>query len=348
MDFRKRRPCIECGKILSSYKCLWRHKKAFHLNKHPDKGTAGERIDETKIYPLRESQSQSSLSSSSYGESQSSSNESDTEPPSRRSLDRDTEIATYAWRDDGSSIKKNNSFLLPRDVRAIIVGKSGFGKTTLLSYLLLEPDMMDYEKLLVCGKSLHQPEYRVMELGFNRGLSKNQVRTIFKRQDDVMKDGGGIDEVIGNYEGRCKGGVVASFFDDVTMIPDPSEHDTLQRNLLVLDDVMLGPQNKVEAYFTRGRHNNIDVIYITQSYFRLPRQTIRENGNLFMFFLQDRKNLVHIFNDHCAGDGIPFDIFCKFCNDVWRDDKHNFITIDLSRSVNNGKYRRNLTDFWIV
>ena len=142
------------------------------------------------------------------------------------------EVATYAWRDDGSSIKKNHSFLLPRDVRAIIVGKSGFGKTTLLTSLLLEPDMMDYEKLMVCGKSLHQPEYRAMQLGFNKGLSKNQIRKIFKRQDDVMQDGG-PEKVISDVK-ICKGGVDASFFNDVTMIPDPSEEDPLQRNLLVM------------------------------------------------------------------------------------------------------------------
>ena len=155
---------------------------------------------------------------------------------------------------------------------------------------------------------------------------------------------GGIENAIDDYDSICKGGVDASFFDDVTSIPDPTEHDALRRNLLVLDDVMLGPQNKVETYFTRGRHNNVDVVYITQSYFRLPRQTIRENANLFMFFSQDRKNLVHIFNDHCAGDGIPFDTFCEFCNDVWREGKHNFVTIDLSGSVDNGKYRNNLKD----
>ena len=55
--------------------------------------------------------------------------------------------------------------------------------------------MIDYEKLLVCGKSLHQPEYRVLQLGFDKGLSKNQVRTVFRRQEDVMASGG-ADKVI--------------------------------------------------------------------------------------------------------------------------------------------------------
>ena len=140
----------------------------------------------------------------------------------------------------------------------------------------------------------------------------------------------------------------ASFFNDVTSIPDPTEHNATWRNLLVLDDVMLDPQNNVEDYFTRGRHNNVDVIYITQSYFRLPRQTIRENANLFILFSQDKKNLVHIFNDHCAGDEIPFETFCRFCNHVWREGKHNFVTIDLSKSVDEGKYRKNLNDAWLL
>ena len=44
-------------------------------------------------------------------------------------------INKYVWRDKGS--KKNHSFLLPPDIRAIVIEKSGFGKTSLLTYLLL-------------------------------------------------------------------------------------------------------------------------------------------------------------------------------------------------------------------
>ena len=43
---------------------------------------------------------------------------------------------TFVWKID-ESVKKNHWFLLPRDIRGIIVGKSGFGKTTLLNYMLL-------------------------------------------------------------------------------------------------------------------------------------------------------------------------------------------------------------------
>lgn len=250
-------------------------------------------------------------------------------------------IANYAWRDRG--VEKNHNFLLPRNIRAIVVGKSGFGKSTLLNYLLLHPDILDYDTLTVCGRSLHQPEYRIMRCAFSKGLSKNQVNELFRNQKELNDD---PEKFIEDYDGPCKGGIIATFSDDIEEIPDPSGHDPERKNLLVLDDIMIGPQNKSEAYFTRGRHNNVDVFYIAQSYFRLPRQTVRENANLFIFFRQDNTNLIHIYQDHCAVDGIPFEDFKDFCADVWQQ-KHNFVTLDLSRSVVNGKYRKNLNDYWI-
>ena len=84
------------------------------------------------------------------------------------------DIATYSWREDGS-IKKNHCSLLPRNIRAIIVGKSGCGKTTFVTHQLLEPDIIDYTKLMVCESSIHQPEDIVMRTCFDKGLTKNQV-----------------------------------------------------------------------------------------------------------------------------------------------------------------------------
>ena len=87
---------------------------------------------------------------------------------------------------------------------------------------------------------------------------------------------------------------------------------------------MLGPQNKAV---------------------RLPRQTVRENANLFMLYRQDAKNLSHIYRDHAFD--VPFDQFSKFCTDVWSAGKHNFVTIDTTSQPCCGKYRRNLDEYWI-
>ena len=87
-------------------------------------------------------------------------------------VENDAHGSTYEFNNKSvwkinNEVRKNYSFLLLRAIRGIIVGKSGFGKTSLLNYLLLELDMLDYDTLLVCGNSLHQPEYRIMNAAFD-------------------------------------------------------------------------------------------------------------------------------------------------------------------------------------
>ena len=218
-------PCEQCGKLLSSYKCYWRHKKLLHRNSEKTGGGFDDLyqsrfFEKQALQPLGNECQQSSVAKDQYGENFYSADKSrdfasyswcynglpllppptpPTPPPPAsvdrysnnivEAIDNGVDIATYTWRDNGS-IEKNHSTFLPRDVRAIIVGKSGCGKTTLLTYLLLEPNMMDYENLMLCGRSLHQREYRIMQMGFDKGLSKNQIRRIFKKQDHIMKEGG--------------------------------------------------------------------------------------------------------------------------------------------------------------
>ena len=214
------------------------------------------------------------------------------------------------------------------------------------------PKMLDYENLMICGRSLNQPQYQVMQHGFNNKLSKQQIRKIFKHQEgigDIFEDlesGRDVEEFVRQLDHKHEGNIDAAFHDDVTDIPDPNEWDSNNKNLIVFDDIMLGPQSTPEKYYTRGRHTGVDCIYIAQSYFPLPRRTIRENANLFFFFRQDNKNLNHIYQDLCAIDRISYELFRNFCNSVWREDKHNFITIDTTKSVADGKYRKNLSGFW--
>ena len=155
-------------------------------------------------------------------------------------------------------------------------------------------------------------------------------------------------QVIDEYtkvNGIKTSGIKSNFYSDCAMIPDPADLDTNEKNLLVLDDCFLGRQNKVEAYYTRGRHNNCDTFYISQNYFRLPRHTIRENANFILLFPQDCKNLNHIYADHCQD--ISLVEFKQLCQTVWQGDEHNFLTIDLTSRKLNGKYCMNLDRFYV-
>ena len=255
----------------------------------------------------------------------------------------------FSWRK--RLAKRENNPLLPHSIRGLIIGKSNCGKTTLLLNLLLRPGWLDYDQLYVFGKTLHQQEYQIMKKGFEVGLSKKQISNIFKNQDEFQKIDIPAVEVIAAYSGEKKGTIKAQFISDCSMIPDPAELNPNRKNLLILDDCFLGPQSKAEAYYTRGRQNNCDTFYISQSYFRLPRHTVRENANLIILFPQDAKNLQHIYADHCEGD-MSLEQFKRFCRTVWDEDEHGFIALDLSgekkkkKKKSERKYLRNLASFY--
>lgn len=103
---------------------------------------------------------------------------------------------------------------------------------------------------------------------------------------------------------------VASFHSSNDIVPVDSLHRNA-RCLQVFDDVMLKKQRPVEKYFTMGRHGGADCFYLTQNYFCIPEQAIRDNSNLNILFNQDSKKLRSI-HDTVVGDDMPFDEFRTF------------------------------------
>jgi len=94
------------------------------------------------------------------------------------------EVKDLGWND--AIRKRNNNPLLPKSIRGLIIGKSGCGKTTLLLNLLLRPSWLDNNHLQVFGKSLFQPEYRILKKAFEEKLPKEQVIELFDNQNQIM------------------------------------------------------------------------------------------------------------------------------------------------------------------
>ena len=94
-----------------------------------------------------------------------------------------------------------------------------------------------------------------------------------------------------------------------------------------------------------SEHSNVDCFYLAQNYFKLPRQTIRENANFICLFTLDLKNLNHIFDDHVASD-LTKEEFRQLRKTAW-EKQHGSVIIDLSSKKHDGKYRSGLDEFYI-
>ena len=48
-----------------------------------------------------------------------------------------------------------------------------------------------------------------------------------------------------------------------------------ENGIIVFDDILGSSNSKfIDQFFIRGRHNNLDIYYLSQSYFDLPKRTI--------------------------------------------------------------------------
>ena len=197
-------------------------------------------------------------------------------------------------------------FLFPNSIRAIIAGNSGCGKTNLIMNLLLNKGWLNYNRVYLYTNTYDQDKYKLLENFFNM-LEKGTKVKIYQRPNR--------DEII-----------------------SPSSLDKELNNVVVFDDCMLDKQNIMAEYFTQGRHKNCDIFYLTQSYYQIPKHTIRDNANFVILFKQDKKSIQAIYESLSSGD-MDLKEFKHLFYECTKD-KYSFLTIDLSSDVKAGKYRK--------
>ena len=74
--------------------------------------------------------------------------------------------------------------------------------------------------------------------------------------------------------------------------------ENYENSTVVFDDMLISKQERnIDLFFTRGRHGNIIVYYISQSYFHLPKNTIRKNSNINILFKQTLRDIILLFHD---------------------------------------------------
>ena len=72
-------------------------------------------------------------------------------------------------------------------------------------------------------------------------------------------------------------------------------------------------------FFTRGGRSNIDIYNKSQSYFRLPKNTIRKNSNKIFLYKQAVRDIILLFHD-IAGLDMNLEELKQFCRKAWEKE----------------------------
>ena len=87
----------------------------------------------------------------------------------------------------------------------------------------------------------------------------------------------------------------------ITKAQTPDEIQLLENyenSTVVFEDMLLSKQATIiDLFFTRGRQSKIDIYYISQSYFHLPNNTIRNNSYKFISFKKTLRYVLLLLHD---------------------------------------------------
>ena len=162
--------------------------------------------------------------------------------------------------------------------RVLITGPSCSGKSVFLTNIILNI-INEYDKIYICSPSLHQDLYQRLIKCFSNYIPIHIISNILNEEDlDIL-----IEEIVNNKDFE-KSDIKIETFNNIEELKYPQEYKN--NSIIILDDLNEKEINndKIQAMFKRGRHNNLSIFIISQDYYELPKKTIRANGNIFHIF----------------------------------------------------------------
>ena len=97
---------------------------------------------------------------------------------------------------------------------------------------------------------------------------------------------------------------------------------------------MLGARNssQMEEFYTGGKNEELDVSYISQSYFDLPRQSSTNISVRIILFKQTLRHVESMYKD-VGGYDMIYNEFKEMCRKSWSEEII-YLCIDMSKKIN--------------
>ena len=203
--------------------------------------------------------------------------------------------------------------------RIIIISGSGSGKTNALINLINEQN--DIDKIYLYARDLSEPKYEYLikkreDVGIKHVNNSNAFIECSNTMDDVYEN-------IHDYNPNRRRKILIAFDDMIADIMTSKKFQAIIKEL-----------------FIRCRKLNISLVFITQSYFSLPKDVRLNSTHYLIMKINNKRELQNIAINHSAD--IDYQDFKKIYRECTKEP-FNFLTIDTTLPASNPlRFRKNL------
>ena len=170
-------------------------------------------------------------------------------------------------------------YIPDRPYRILIIGGSGSGKTNTLLNLINE--QKDIDKIYLYAKDLSEPKYEyLIKNRENAGIKHVNDSNAFIEYSNTMDD---VYENIDDYNPSRKRKILIIFDDRIA--------DIMKKKKL---------QSIIKELFIRCRKVSISLVFITQSYFSVPKDVRLNSTHYLIIKINNKRELQNIAINHSA------------------------------------------------
>ena len=185
----------------------------------------------------------------------------------------------------------------------MIIGGSGSGKTNILLNLINEPN--DIDKIYLYARDSNEPKYKILiKKRKDAGIKHLNDPNAFIECSNTMDD---VYENIQNYNSSRKRKILIAFDDMIVDIMTNKKFQAIIKEL-----------------FITHRKLNISLVFITQSYFSVPKNVRLNSIHYLIMKINNKRELQNITINHSAYIDYQDFIIYRECT----KEPHNFLTID--------------------
>ena len=218
---------------------------------------------------------------------------------------------------------KNWPYIPDHPYRILIIGGSGSGKTNLLLNLI--ENQPDIDKIYLYAKDPYESKYQYL-INKREGVGINHFnnpKAFIEYSNDMHDLYKNIDEYNPDKENK----ILIAFED---MIADMIHNKKLN--------------SIVTELFIRGKKLNISLVFITQLYFKVPKDVRLNTSHIFIANIPNKRELQQIAINHSS------DISTKYFANIYRkceNEPYSFLVIDIRLASNNPlKFRKTLFNIY--